>query len=144
MNLLTRALVKTFTAAHVFLYRTSGGRIGGKVRGLNVLLLTTVGRKTTVRRTIPLGYIRDGANYVIAASNGGQDRNPGWYFNLQQNVLTEIQIAGTFMSANAETATADERSRLWTLVTTAAPAYAHYENSTTREIPVVVLTPIPA
>ena len=43
----------------VFLYNVSGGRVGGKVGKLPVLLLTTTGRKTGKQRTLPLGYIMD-------------------------------------------------------------------------------------
>lgn len=55
---------QTFTGFHTLLYRASGGRLGSRLRGFNVLLLTTVGRKSGKRRTLPLGYIRDGERYI--------------------------------------------------------------------------------
>ena len=55
----------------VFLYTVSGGRIGGKMGQVPVLLLTTTGRKTGKQRTLPLVYIMDGSAYVITASAGG-------------------------------------------------------------------------
>ena len=54
----------------VFLYNVSGGRIGGKMDKVPVLLLTTTGRKTGKKRTLPLIYIMDGSAYVITASAG--------------------------------------------------------------------------
>jgi F420H(2)-dependent quinone reductase len=61
----------------VFLYNVSGGRIGGKMGKVPVLLLTTTGRKTGKKRTLPLVYIMDSSAYVITASAGGADKNPG-------------------------------------------------------------------
>ena len=61
----------------VFLYNVSGGRIGGKMGKVPVLLLTTTGRKTGKQRTLPLVYIMDGSAYVITASANGADKNPG-------------------------------------------------------------------
>ncbi|TLY15703.1 MAG: nitroreductase family deazaflavin-dependent oxidoreductase [Thaumarchaeota archaeon] len=67
-----------FTTLHVFLYRLTGGSIGGRFRGAPVLLLTTTGRKTGKQRTTPLLYLADETNLAIVASNGGRDRAPSW------------------------------------------------------------------
>src|SRR5689334_571117 len=75
-----------------FLYRKSGGRIGGKMRGGDVLLLTTTGRKTGKQRTVPLIYIMDGSAYVLTASIGGAPKHPGWFFNLRNNPQAVIQV----------------------------------------------------
>jgi len=45
----------------VFLYRVTGGRVGGSMSGVLVLLLTTTGRKSGKERTVPLVYIKDGS-----------------------------------------------------------------------------------
>ena len=63
--------LNAFTALHVFFYRLSAGRVGGRFRGAPVLLLTTIGRKTAKRRTTPLLYITEGKGWVVVASNGG-------------------------------------------------------------------------
>jgi len=75
-----------------FLYRASGGRIGGKMGQVEVLLLTTTGRKSGKKRTLPLVYIMDGPAYVITASAGGADKNPGWFFNVRSNPQSLIQV----------------------------------------------------
>ncbi len=41
-----RLMLKTFTRAHMFWYRLSGGVIGGRVGKARFLLLTTTGRKS--------------------------------------------------------------------------------------------------
>ena len=44
----------------------------------------------------------------------------------------------------ARVATAEERARLWPLVTFDHKNYAGYQTKTTREIPLVLLEPAPA
>jgi hypothetical protein len=61
-----KTLFKLFTAIHLFIYRLSGGRVGGEVQGLHVLILTTNGRKSGKPRTTPLGYFKLDGGYVIA------------------------------------------------------------------------------
>jgi F420H(2)-dependent quinone reductase len=133
-----KQLFGVFVAIFTFLYRLSNGRIGGSVSGLPVLLLTTTGRKTGRVRTVPLGYIRDGDQYVIIASNGGQPRHPGWFFNVQSNAQVTLQIKEQRFKATAQVADPEARKRLWEDVTRQSPAYRRYETRT-REIPLVIL-----
>jgi len=135
MNPLLRRIWKGFTVFGVFLYRVSGGRLGGRVQGLYVLLLTTTGRKTAKPWTTPVGYIHNDGSYVVIASNAGSARHPGWYLNLQQNPMAQIQVGKRVLTVRAETAHGDQRQRLWSQVIAAAPGYAAYETRTTREIP---------
>ena len=72
---------RLFTRLHVIVYRLSGGRIGGSMSDVQILLLESAGRNTGKKRTTPLVYIRDGDNYVVTASNGGAPHHPGWYYN---------------------------------------------------------------
>jgi|GEM_PF-5890424 len=37
---------KLFNGLHIFIYRLSGGRLGGAIGGAKILLLTTKGRKS--------------------------------------------------------------------------------------------------
>jgi len=111
------------------------------MRGFNVLLLTTIGRKTAKLRTTPLGYIREGSSFVVVASNAGLDRHPAWYFNLQQNPMAKIQVRERVLNVKALTVQGDHRQRLWSRVSTEMPGYADYQKRTTRQIPLVILTP---
>jgi deazaflavin-dependent oxidoreductase (nitroreductase family) len=52
-------------------------------RGARILYLTTIGRKSGKLRTVPLVFVRDDGDYVVAASNGGSDWQPAWWLNLQ-------------------------------------------------------------
>ena len=87
MNLFQRL----FVPFHVLLYRVSGGRLLGRLGGLPVLLLTTTGRRTGKRRTLPLLYLEEEDCLVVAASAAGADRHPGWYVNLVANPDVEVQ-----------------------------------------------------
>ncbi len=134
-------MLKVFSRLHVFLYRASGGRIGGRFKAAPVLLLTTTGRKTGKRRTTPLLYAEDAGRYVIIASVGGAPKHPAWYLNLSGKADATIQVGGRTLEVHADTASPDERARLWTLMTRMYPGYDAYQAKTSREIPVVTLTP---
>jgi deazaflavin-dependent oxidoreductase (nitroreductase family) len=127
--------------AHKLLYRASGGRIGGKVWGLSILLLTTRGRRTGKLRTTPLCFLRDGDALVVVASNGGMDWFPSWWLNLLRDPLATVQVGRTRRAIRAREATPEERARLWARLTAIAPGYLTYEQRTSRTIPLAILRP---
>jgi deazaflavin-dependent oxidoreductase (nitroreductase family) len=129
---------------HVALYRRTGGGFGGRMAGLPVLLLTTTGRKSGKRRTTALGYLEDGPTYVITASNAGLDRPPAWFLNLQSTPRARIQVGRRTLNVEAETASPEEKRRLWAELIARAPGYARYQQRTARDIPMVILRPAPA
>ena len=127
---------------HVWLYRSTRGRIGARIgNNLPVLLLTTTGRKSGKRRTTPLLYVEDGGRYVIVASVGGAPKHPAWYLNLRSDPSATIEVGGRTLAVQAETAKPEERARLWQALTRMYPTYDTYQAKTTRIIPVVALTP---
>jgi F420H(2)-dependent quinone reductase len=126
---------------HAWLYRATGGRIGHRAGGLANLLLTTTGRRSGTSRTVPLTYMADGERFVLVASNGGADRHPAWWLNLERNPRATIQVGARTLDVVAHRADASERARLWPRLKTMNPFYAAYERITPREIPVVVLEP---
>ena len=125
----------------VGLYRLTGGLLGGRMRGFNVLLLTTKGRRSGRMYTTPLGRFDNDRGYVIVASNGGSCSNPAWYYNLKSTPQVTVQVRDKVMPATAEVLTGESRMRAWRQVIATAPAYANYEKRTTREIPVILLRP---
>jgi deazaflavin-dependent oxidoreductase (nitroreductase family) len=131
-----------FGQEHVKRYRETNGREGHDwQKGAPVLLLTTTGHKSGEERTTPLIYQQHGDNYVLVASKGGAPDDPAWFKNLQADPNVEIQVWGDRFSANARTATADERPELWKQMTSVWPDYDQYQQYTDREIPVVVIEP---
>ncbi len=136
--------MKAGSALAVSLYRRTKGRVGATVVGGDtpVLLLTSTGRKTGVRRTRPLGYYRDGTRFVLCGSNGGSDTTPAWTLNLRSNPTATIEVGADSMTVTASEAAGDEYERLWKAFTTANPNYLRYLDKTRRKLPLVVLEPI--
>lgn len=126
---------------HTKLYRATGGRVGHNAGHITNLLLTTLGRKSGELRTVPLAYTEDGDGYVVVASNGGADRHPAWWLNLQKDPNATIEIGTRKVAVQASLATPQERARLWPGLTEVNPFYARYERITDRPIPVVILRP---
>ncbi|MGH7895348.1 MAG: nitroreductase family deazaflavin-dependent oxidoreductase [Candidatus Binatia bacterium] len=127
---------------HTWLYQLTGGTLGHQAGGFTNLLLTTTGRKSGERRTVPLTYMPDGERYVLVASNGGADRHPAWWLNLERSPRAQIQVRGVTCDVVAGKADAAERARLWPMLKAYNPFYAMYERLAAREIPVVILRPI--
>ena len=134
-------MLKVGMSVSVLLYRLTGGGIGGRMQSMPVLLLTTTGRKSGKKRTVPLGFLRDGSSYVIIASYGGQPRNPAWFFNLQSHPEATIEVKKRQVQVKTETANPEKKRELWTRLLEVAPGYANYQKRTSREIPLVILHP---
>ena len=136
-------LFKLGSGLNNFLYRRTGGKIGGSVGKAKILLLTTTGRKSGQLRTVPLLYIPDdGDRLVLVASFGGDPRNPAWFNNLKANPLVTVEIGRERRTMRASVADAEEKQRLWPKVVATYKGYEGYQRKTTRDIPVVILTPV--
>jgi deazaflavin-dependent oxidoreductase (nitroreductase family) len=139
MALRRNALVELFWRIHPRVYRLSGGRIGGVLVGLPVLLLETTGRRSGTRRTNALTYLPHGEAFVVIASCLGEPRHPAWWHNLVSEPKACVQVGATRHEVRAREATGDERVELWRALTERAPEYDEYAGRTSRRIPVVVL-----
>lgn len=131
---------RVFIRLHNALYRASGGakfNFDGKL-----LLLNTTGAKTGKARTNPLVHVRDGDNYIVAASAAGADQSPGWYHNLRNNPLVTIELAGETLPVEARILTeGDEREALYAKLEASESRFGGYREKTSRTIPIVVLQP---
>ncbi len=132
-----------FWKLHGFLYRVSGGRIGGRIVGLPVLMLTTKGRKSGQPRANVLTYLSKGRSSVVFASNAGEPSHPAWWLNLLADPHAMVQRGHEVIPCLAREADGEERAQLWEEIVHANDAYAEYARRTTRRIPVVVLEPAP-
>lgn len=132
-------LLKFISITHELFYRVSGGRLGAKLRGRPMLLLTTKGRKTGRERTAPLQYMPDGDDFVVIASYGGNASNPEWYLNLKANPDVVVQAGRSRYRMRAEVAAGQERERIWNAAVDFYSGYAKYQKEVDRTIPVVVL-----
>ncbi|MFI5307394.1 MAG: nitroreductase family deazaflavin-dependent oxidoreductase, partial [Polyangiales bacterium] len=133
--------LQIITAVHRNLYIWTDGRVGAStgIGGMPTLLLTTIGRKSGLPRTVPLPYFPHPEGYVVVASYAGGPRNPAWYDNLVAQPEVELQIGARRVPATALPASPSERPEIWSRVLSIAPMYADYERIAPREIPLVVL-----
>lgn len=98
---------------HVFVYRHTGGAIGGRISGSQVLLLTTTGRLTGQKRTTPVTYLTHDKAIVIVAGAAGAAKHPAWWLNLKANPEARVQIGPCTLRVSATEATPEERQRIW-------------------------------
>jgi deazaflavin-dependent oxidoreductase (nitroreductase family) len=128
-----------WVSRHIRRYVDTDGRSGHQWNGRRTLLLTTRGRRSGRLRRTALLYGRDGDRYLLVASNGGARSHPLWYLNLVAQPEVQVQVAADKFAARARTAGAEEKPRLWRLMTSIWPDYDRYQQRTGRDIPVVIL-----
>jgi F420H(2)-dependent quinone reductase len=132
---------------HDSIYKRTEGRIGHTIPGGPPnLILHTTGAKTGQKRANTLSYARDGDDYLVVASKGGDPKAPGWYYNLRANPNIEINVGPKRFGVTAKPVTPDDSDypRLWQLVNNMRGnknRYIGYQKRTSRPIPVVRLSP---
>jgi deazaflavin-dependent oxidoreductase (nitroreductase family) len=123
------------------LYRLMPARAFRGVGGVPVVLLTTIGRRSGVRRASPVVGWPDGEMVIVVASNAGREKHPDWYLNLSANPEVELNEGGRVRQMHARDATVEERDRLWPTLLRGYGGYEAYRAATSRRIPIVVLEP---
>jgi len=132
---------RRFARAHTALLRRSGGRLGNRFRGGDVVLLAHRGRTSGRTYTTPLLYVRDGDDLVVAASNGGVDAEPQWWLNLQADPHGECEVRGRRWRVAATEVDDADRARLWQALMDRTPTYDDYQAEVSRRIALVRLSP---
>jgi len=122
-------------------YVESGGTDGMEIRGMPVILMTTVGAKTGKLRRIPLMRVEHDGQYAAVASMGGAPKNPVWYYNVMKNPRVELRDGTASGDDDAREVFGKEKALWWDRAVAAYPDYADYQLRTERQIPVFVLTP---
>jgi deazaflavin-dependent oxidoreductase (nitroreductase family) len=121
-------------------FRANGGKVGGFLKGIPVLLLHHTGAKSGRERINPLAYQQVGDAVAVFASKGGAPTNPDWFHNLVAHPSASIEIGATSYPVTARVAIGAERERIWNAEKAAFPNFAEYEQKAgARQIPVVVL-----
>ena len=126
-------------ANQVELYESSDGTKGTTMRGMPVIILTTVGAKSGKLRKIPLMRVEHDGAYAAVASLGGAPKHPVWYYNVVANPRVELQDGPARHEYVAREVFGDEKALWWERCVAAYPDYADYQTKTDREIPVFVL-----
>jgi len=137
--------IQLMSKANTWIYRVSGGRLGGKfTNGAPVCLLVTQGRKSGQERTAPLIYMKDGDDYIFVASKGGMSHHPAWYLNLEANSECAVEEGKRRIDATARRVSDEEKAELWPRLLEVYPDYDDYQARTTRNIPVIRVSPTAA
>lgn len=145
-NLLARPrwMAVRATQLHARILRLSRGHIRRSLLlagGQPVLVLTTVGRRTGHRHSVPVAYLRDGNALVITPGNAGLDRSPAWWLNLQADPRAEIELGGRRVAVRARIAEGAEAERLRAGLVRQFAGFEVLRRMTDRGIPILVLEP---
>ena len=135
--------IKTISKIHGYIYRISRGRGVKQFGKVAILLLTTTGRKSGKKRSVPLTAIPYGTKYILVASFGGSPVHPAWLINIWHNPAVEITIGSIVKQAKASIIETTDTGyeEMWEKAITTYEGYANYKRATSRHIPIVVITP---
>ncbi len=137
---LHRNLDKWGTPLALWVYRRTRGTVAGRFK-VDVLLLTTRGRRSGKRRTVILQYFPDGDAMIVTAANDGGRGYPGWFHNLTADPAARVEVGSRVRSVRAEELPPSEAAEWWTRIVRRDPSYALYRRATSRPFPVVRLVP---
>jgi len=111
-----------------------------RFRGGDLLFLTTTGRKSGQARTTPLLHLVDGERWIVAASNGGADWEPGWWLNLQAGSAGTVKVGDVATPVSGAEISGADRDAWWRRLNEVVD-YEAYQRKVRRRIAVVALTP---
>ena len=124
------------------IHRMTRGRhtCASLLSGLPVIMITTTGARSGVRRTVPVLGLPTPDGLAVIASNYGQKHHPGWYHNLLANPTGEVTVEGSTRAFRATVAEGEVRARIWQEGLRVYPGWSTYERRAAhREIAVFVL-----
>jgi deazaflavin-dependent oxidoreductase (nitroreductase family) len=121
---------------------SSGGTQGTTMRGVAVVVVTSMGSASGKLRKNPVMRVEHDGKYAAVASKGGAPEHPAWYRNLVDHPLVEVQDGPAKGDYTARQLSGDERGQWWERAVAVWPDYDSYQENTDREIPVFVLEPV--
>jgi deazaflavin-dependent oxidoreductase (nitroreductase family) len=137
---------------------TDGRRSLSRLLGVPHLHLTTVGARTGYEHAVTVVYARDSDSLVVAGTHWGRPGHPDWTYNLMATPQARVAlggelfwVTGTLVECPSEDDVkkakwegrelADERARLWKVLTGVWPAAATHESRSDRPCRVFLLKP---
>lgn len=123
-------------------YEASGGTEGNLLRGVPVIVLTTVGAKSGGLRKTALMRVEHEGRYAVVASKGGAPEPPQWYWNIRKNPHVELQDGADKRDYTARELEGAEYDEWWARAAAVWPDYDEYRRKTDRRIQVFVLEPL--
>jgi len=138
--------LKQITAMDKFLSKITRGRLSFvRIAGLPSLMLTVVGRRSGVPRSVPVLCVPYQGGHLIAGSNFGGPKEPVWVLNLRAAIEDSRQVGvgvnGVEVDAVPREVDGPERDAVWQHMLKTWPNYAKYAERIDRTIPVFLLEP---
>ncbi|HEY9035255.1 MAG TPA: nitroreductase/quinone reductase family protein [Pseudomonadales bacterium] len=131
---------KRFMQAHRAIYEWTGGRLGGHLLGIDMVLMYTVGRQSGRIISTPVACYRlDDHGVWVHATNHGQEKPPAWWLNLQAQPEIDIRLGRERYRIRAEESSQEHYEHIWQQLVERQPRIAHYRAQTSRVIPLVFL-----
>jgi deazaflavin-dependent oxidoreductase (nitroreductase family) len=132
--------LRATTTAHKFVYRISRGKLGRRFPGgAQVVWITTLGRKSGQWRKTPLLAMCLDEGWGIAGSNAGQEKVPGWVFNIEAHNRGRIEVDGQESGAIFTRVNGELRDRIYQGLIHQWSGYDMYAKNIVREIPVYLV-----
>ena len=131
-------MVKLITLIHTKLIKFNHTKIGSYILGADILLLETKGIRTNKLRKVPLTYTEIDEGYLVAASFGGRDRSPSWFYNIRNN-SGFVTVNKKKYEITAEIVKEDESEYFWNELLKIYPTFQIYRDRTDRKIPLIKL-----
>ena len=134
--------IRTFSArVDPWLYRLSNGRFHTMGTGSeSMVTITMTGRKSGKPRSVHLACVHHEGDILLVASAMGQEKHPGWRYNLEANPDVQVQAQGECFDARAQMLTDAEKDEVWPEIQRAIPQLEVYEGRTDRNIRVFRLS----
>jgi deazaflavin-dependent oxidoreductase (nitroreductase family) len=123
------------------LYEATNGAEGGELRGVPIIVLTTVGAKSGGLRKTALMRVEHDGDYLVVASKGGAPEEPAWGNNIRKHPHVELQDGAVKRDYTARELEGEEREVWWERAVAVWPDYAVYQTRTDRQIAIFVLEP---
>jgi len=136
-----RSFIRFYGRLNTLVYKLTGGRVWGNVKGSDSCLVTMTGAKSGKRKTIPVMYVPFKEGSIMVASLGGAPKHPVWYYNLIAHPEIEVQQRSKKMKLRARLVSPEEKAELWPTCVEHYPPYADYQDRTDRDIPVFLCEP---
>ena len=140
---LKRSMTRVGNRIGVWMYRTLGGRLSSGSKHVQVLMITTPGRRTGISRSTCVRYLDYDGGYLVWGTGSGAPRDPDWFENLRTVEVAEVQVMKERLQVRPRELLGDERAAVWIDVIIAqAPEVEKFAKRAGRTIPVAVLTPV--
>jgi F420H(2)-dependent quinone reductase len=123
-------------------YEATNGAEGNLLRGVPIVVYTSVGASSGKLRKTPLMRVEHGGQYLAVASKGGAPDHPAWYRNFLTSPFVEVQDGAQRLDCSVRELEGAEREEWWARSLEVWPDYAEYQRTTERLIPLLLLTPL--